>query len=78
MNFPTQLLINQSLAATPLGFWLFPLLGWSLAWKGIALWKAGRHNQLYWFIALLIFNTAGLLPILYLALFQNPTKPKKT
>jgi len=36
--------------------------------KGIALWKSGRRNQLGWFICLIIFNTAGILPIIYLIL----------
>ena len=39
--------------------------------KGIALWKCGRNNQLVWFIVLLIFNTAGILEIVYLLAFQK-------
>jgi len=49
------------------------LIIWSMIWKGIALWRAGRNNQLVWFIVLLIFNTGGILEILYLFVFQ----PKK-
>jgi len=50
--------------------------------KGIAMWKCGRHNQLAWFVIILIFNTAGILPIVYLLFFQKKkierkTKPKK-
>jgi len=52
-----------------------------LVWKGIALWKAGTKKQLAWFICLFIFNTAGILPIIYLAFFQKkglgPVKGKK-
>lgn len=44
---------------------------WELVWKGIALWKCGRNNQLVWFIAILILNTAGILPIIYLLFFQK-------
>jgi uncharacterized protein DUF5652 len=78
MHFPTQYFFGNGFALAPFGFWLLPLLGWSLIWKGLALWRAGRNNQLYWFIVLLILNTAGLLPILYLALFQSkPKKPSK-
>ncbi|MBU1018318.1 hypothetical protein KKA33_04810 [Patescibacteria group bacterium] len=51
--------------------WLIPLIIWSLAWKGVALWKCGRNNQLYWFIALLLLNTVGLLEIAYLVWFQK-------
>jgi hypothetical protein len=42
-----------------------------MIWKGIALWKTGRNNQIGWFLAIFIFNTAGILPIIYLAFFQN-------
>ncbi|MBN2096495.1 hypothetical protein JW752_03810 [Candidatus Peregrinibacteria bacterium] len=55
-------------------FWLIPLIIWSLIWKGIALWKCGRNNQLYWFIALLLLNTVGLLEIVYLIWFQKEKK----
>jgi hypothetical protein len=42
-----------------------------LIFKGIALWKAGRNNQIGWFVALFILNTAGLLPFIYLLFFQR-------
>jgi hypothetical protein len=44
---------------------------WDGVWKLIALWKSARHDQLAWFICLAIFNTAGILPILYILLFQK-------
>jgi hypothetical protein len=47
---------------------------WELIWKGIALWKCGRNNQLVWFILILILNTAGILPIIYLIFFQKKKK----
>ena len=40
-----------------------PLVVWSILWKGIALWKAARRDQLGWYIALLILNTVGVLPL---------------
>ena len=40
---------------------------WELVWKGLALWRAGRNNHPGWFVALLLLNTAGILPIIYLA-----------
>lgn len=51
--------------------WLIPLAIWEAVWKGIALWKAGRNNQLKWFVAILILNTVGILPIVYLKFFQK-------
>ncbi|MFH1399795.1 MAG: DUF5652 family protein [Candidatus Woesearchaeota archaeon] len=47
---------------------------WELLWKGIALWKSARSNQMVWFIFLLIMNTVGILPIIYLAFFQKRKK----
>jgi methionyl-tRNA synthetase len=44
--------------------------------KGIALWRAGNNKHLAWFIVLFIFNTAGILPLIYL-LFVNKKKIKK-
>jgi hypothetical protein len=39
------------------------------------MWKSARHNQLAWFICLAIFNTAGILPILYILCFQKTGPP---
>lgn len=38
---------------------------WELLWKSIALWRAARFNQPVWFGLILILNTAGILPIIY-------------
>lgn len=48
-----------------------------MVWKAIALWKAGTKKQLAWFICMFIFNTLGILPIIYLAFFQKKEKGKK-
>lgn len=49
---------------------LFPflafLLAWDMTWKWIALYKAAQKKEVWRFICLLIFNTCGLLPIIYL------------
>jgi hypothetical protein len=50
------------------------LLVWTLFWKGLALWRSSRNNQKYWFIAVLIFSTVGILEIIYLAFFQKKSK----
>lgn len=51
-------------------FSLFIVLLWSLLWKGIGLWYSARYRQKWWFMAILIFNTLGLLPIIYLIWFK--------
>lgn len=50
------------------------LILWDLIWRGIALWKAGRSNELGWFVCILLLNTAGILPILYVRIFQKNLK----
>ncbi len=52
------------------------LLLWDIVWKTIAMWKAARNNQLGWFIAVAIFNTVGILPIIYILFFQKNKKVK--
>jgi hypothetical protein len=50
--------------------WLIPtiiiLAIWDAVWKLIAMWKAARNNHLAWFICIAIFNTVGILPIIYI------------
>jgi predicted permease len=58
--------------------YIFIILGiWEMAWKGLALWRASQNKQRNWFVALLIINTIGILPIVYLKFFQKKLKIKK-
>ena len=50
---------------------------WELVWKGFALWHASQNKQRNWFIAILVINTIGILPIIYLKFFQKKLKVKK-
>jgi hypothetical protein len=50
---------------------------WVTIWKGIALWFAAGKKQKKWFIVLLVLNTLGLLPIIYLIWFKNSKKGSK-
>jgi methionyl-tRNA synthetase len=55
--------LNQNL-------WLIILiLAWTLPWKGVALWRASKNNDKWWFIAFLVINTMGILEILYIFVF---------
>ena len=47
------------------------VLAWSLAWKGMALWRSARNNERNWFVVLLVVNTLGLLEIFYLFLWDK-------
>lgn len=65
--------MNNSSSLLPL-VWIIPLILWEMIWKGIALWKSGRHNQPVWFVVIFILNTFGIVPIVYLAFFQKKEK----
>ena len=47
---------------------------WEIVWKGFALWSAAQNRQSGWYIAILLLNTAGLLPIVYLIWFKPKQK----
>ena len=40
-----------------------------IALKGYALWCAAKRDEKWWFIAIMIVNTAGILEIVYLVFF---------
>jgi len=51
---------------------LFTLLTvWTLAWKGVALWKAAKNNHTAWYVIMLIANTMGILEIVYIFFFSK-------
>jgi len=51
--------------------WIVTIIGlWELAWKGFALWYSAGKKQTIWFICILIFNTIGILPIVYLLIYK--------
>lgn len=54
---------------------IFVLLAiWEIVWKGLGLWTAAKNNQKYWFVAILVINSVGILPILYLYVFGGKKK----
>jgi sorbitol-specific phosphotransferase system component IIC len=61
--------------------WLIPLVVicalWDAVWKLIGMWRAGRNNELAWFICIAIFNTLGILPIIYILLDNNKSEKKE-
>ena len=44
--------------------------------EGLALWKAARRAQRVWYVLLLIINTVGVLPIIYI-FFVAPRTPER-
>ena len=39
---------------------------WSMMWTGFGTWRAARLGEKKWFIAMLVLNAVGILPMLYL------------
>lgn len=72
-------------AVTVLGYyflrinpWILVILSvWDITWRGVALWKSSRGGQRYWFIALMVVNSIGILPLVYLFFFQRKPVEKK-
>jgi hypothetical protein len=63
---------------TWMGMFFIPIMLWSIAWKGWALWKAARAESKIWFVILLLVNTMGILDILYIFVLGKEKKaPKK-
>jgi hypothetical protein len=56
----------DELVAGRLGFLIILAVVWSLIWKGLALWRAARRGDTWWFIAFLVIHTLGLLEIIYI------------
>ncbi len=50
---------------------LIIILIWSTVWKLLAFWKSARKGSVIWFIILAVFNTVGILPILYIFVFSK-------
>ncbi|MEI7621688.1 MAG: DUF5652 family protein, partial [Candidatus Moraniibacteriota bacterium] len=44
---------------------------WTLPWKAAALWRSARRAQLGWFLTMVVFNTLGILEILYIFVFSQ-------
>jgi hypothetical protein len=69
-NWGWNNMMNYSYSSQLWG-WLPLIAIWSLLWKGLAIWKSARNDQRYWYIALLLINTLGILEILYLFVFAK-------
>lgn len=44
---------------------------WTVVIKGFALWHSARNSQKWWFVALLLINTLGILEVIYLIWFRT-------
>lgn len=51
---------------------------WEIIWKGFGMWRAARNGHKIWFVAILVFNTLGILPIVYYFFFSGRQAPQQT
>ncbi len=83
MNFNSWEMMSWDQPGMRAGIGLLAI--WSLVWSGLSLWKSARNGDRYWFLALLLIHTGGILDILYLFVFaknklvlvSEPAKPAK-
>ena len=61
---------SRGLFGSPL---LYILVVVDLILRGIALYKSARREQRVWFVALMIINSMGILPLVYLLLHKDFT-----
>lgn len=50
---------------------LFIIFTWTAVWKLLAMWKSAKKGSVIWFVVLALFNTVGILPILYIYVFSK-------
>lgn len=68
--------ISYSLSDTQI-ILLSVLVIWDLVWKLLAAWKAAKNKHKIAFIFILIINSVGIIPILYLAYDKYKKSDKK-
>lgn len=47
-------------------WWAAPVIVLDTVLRGLALWRSAKKGQNAWFIFLLLINSAGILPAIYL------------
>ncbi|MBS3099335.1 hypothetical protein J4462_03925 [Candidatus Pacearchaeota archaeon] len=67
--------LSSPLAELPA--WMIVLSIWDIIWRAFAVLRSTKLNQPVWSVIFVIFQTAGILPILYLFIFSK-IKPDKT
>lgn len=63
-----------AIAGAGAGFLFVVFILWSIVWKGLALWISAKEQKKWWFIVMLIINTAGILEIIYILGFSTAGK----
>ena len=48
--------------------WVAILAIWEAVWTGLAMWRAAKRREVWWFIIFLVINLLGIPEIIYLLL----------
>ena len=61
-------MMNYRWGAENPGFWkpLLPFMVLDLVLRGFALWRAAKKEQKWWYVIMLVVNSLGILPAVYL------------
>jgi len=70
-QYSASLATNLGIELTTL---ILVILIWDLTWRCVGVWKSSRNNQPIWSIAFVLFQTIGILPILYIFVFSKMNK----
>jgi hypothetical protein len=50
---------------------------WETIWKAFGMWHSAKNDDKLWFVLIMILNTLGILPIIYLYTKTKFFKKKK-
>jgi len=79
-NYINSIASQLGINAVLVPYILSVIIIWTLVWKGLALWKSAKKNNIIWFIILLVLNDFGILEIIYffwLSKIRFDSKTKK-
>lgn len=77
-QFIQQLSQSWGVSVEVVALILITFVVWELCWRLAGMWKAAaKKKSLVWFIVLGVFNTLGILPILYIFWFSKIGEKKQ-
>lgn len=55
---------------------LLAIVAWTVPWNAVALWRAARRGELWWFVIMFLTDALAIVEIIYIFFFSK--KPKNT
>lgn len=69
---------SLNFAAMGLTWWIVLIIVWDLVWRVAGVWKSTKLNHPIWSVVFVLFQTVGIVPILYIFLFSKINLDEKT